>query len=78
MSFDMKPKQAAALLTNNNKYLTHLCVKGGKGGDFENVKKWYELILPYTSHLVNLVSTERKDILSYLTPLVPISSKVGE
>jgi len=65
MSFDMKPKQAAALLTNNNKYLTHLCVKGAKGEDFENVKKWYELIQPYVSHLLNLVSTEKKDILSY-------------
>ena len=40
----MKPKQAAALLTNNNKYLTHLCVKGAKGGDFDNVKKWYAKI----------------------------------
>ncbi len=44
MGFDMKPKQAAALLTNNNKFLAHLCVKGAKGGDFEKVKKWYEIV----------------------------------
>ena len=65
-------------MTNNNKYLTHLCVKGAKGGEFQNVIRWYELILPYASFLISLVSTEKKDILSYLTPLVPISSKVGE
>ena len=30
-AFDMKPKQAAALLTNNNQYLIHSVVKGVKG-----------------------------------------------
>ena len=30
-AFDMKPKQAAALLTNNNQYLIHSIVKGIKG-----------------------------------------------
>ena len=78
LSFDMKPKQAAALLTNNNKYLFHLCVKGAKGEDFEKVKGWYELILQYANHLINLVFTEKKDALSFLTPLVPISSKGGD
>ena len=37
----MKPKQAAALLTDNNKFLNHLVIKGAKGGDFDNVKRWY-------------------------------------
>jgi hypothetical protein len=55
-----------------------LCVKGAKGGEFESVKRWYDLIIPYASFLICLISTERKDIMSYLTPLVPISSKVGD
>jgi hypothetical protein len=53
-------------------------VKGAKGEDFEKVKGWYELILPYANHLINLVFTEKKDALSFLTPLVPISSKGGD
>ena len=30
-AFEMKPKQAAALLTNNNQFLIHSIVKGVKG-----------------------------------------------
>jgi hypothetical protein len=74
----MKPKQAAALLTNNNKYLMHLCVKGSKGANFENVRGWYDTMLPYASLLINLVATERKDYLSFHTPLTAISSKAGD
>jgi|LauGreDrversion4_2_1035121.scaffolds.fasta_scaffold314121_2 hypothetical protein len=44
-SFSLKPKQAAALLTDNNKFLTHMTVKGTKGGDFESVKLWYNTLL---------------------------------
>lgn len=40
--------------------------------------RWYELISPYASFLVSLVATEKKDIMSILTPLLPISSKVGD
>ena len=36
----MKPKQAAALLTNNNQFLTHCVVKGVKGR-FEPMLSWY-------------------------------------
>jgi len=50
-------------------------VKGAKGEDFKKVKDWYELILPYANHLINLIATEKKDALSILTPLLPISSK---
>ena len=77
ISFEMKPKQAAALLTNNNKYLFHLCVKGAKGEDFKKVKDWYELIYPYGNHLINLIATEKKDALSVLTPLLPIASNAS-
>lgn len=34
-SFNMSPKQAAALLTNNNQYLITACIKGVKGGKYE-------------------------------------------
>lgn len=39
-AFGMKPKQAAALLTNNNQYLVHSCVKGVKSR-YEPVIEWY-------------------------------------
>jgi hypothetical protein len=34
LAFEMKPKQAASLLANNQSILTHLCIKGGKGSDY--------------------------------------------
>lgn len=36
----MKPKQAAALLTNNNQFLIHSIVKGVKG-KYEPLISWY-------------------------------------
>ena len=52
-SLKIKPKQAAGLLTNNNQYLVHACVKGLKG-NFEPVIAWYKLILQDSRHLVEL------------------------
>lgn len=40
-NFKMKPKQCAALLTNNNQYLLHTVVKGLKG-KFEPVIAYYQ------------------------------------
>ena len=42
-SMGLNPKQAAGLLSNNNKYLVHVCVKGVKG-DFEKISQWYQAI----------------------------------
>lgn len=39
-ALSMKPKQSAALLTNNNQFLTHCVVKGVKG-KFEPMVNWY-------------------------------------
>ena len=39
-AFGMKPRQAAGLLTNANKYLNHAIIKGLKG-DFEPVVGLY-------------------------------------
>ena len=38
-NFDMKPRQAVALLSNNRKYLSIICNKGLKG-DFSKIKRW--------------------------------------
>jgi hypothetical protein len=40
-SLEMKPNQAAGLLSNNHKYLLHICVMGMKGGDFSKILFWY-------------------------------------
>ena len=61
----MKPKQATGLLANNNKLLTHLCIKGGKGSDFTQVLEWYKLLHTSADHLINLINTEKKDVMSY-------------
>jgi hypothetical protein len=39
-ALSMKPKQSAALLTNNNQFLTHCVVKGVKG-NYEPMINWY-------------------------------------
>lgn len=48
--FKMKPKQAAALLTNSNQYLLHSVVKGLKG-NYEPVVKYYKLLQKYSIHM---------------------------
>jgi hypothetical protein len=50
-AFQMKPKQAAALLTNNNQFLIHSIVKGVKG-NYEPLVAWYTELLKNTKHLV--------------------------
>lgn len=77
IAFEMKPKQAFALLTNNHKYLMHLCVKGGKGADFEKVINWYSVVYPHVPHLIHLIVTEKKDLLSYGNPFNAIGSTAG-
>ena len=43
-AFGLKPKQAEALLTNNNQYLVTACIKGAKGSNYEPVLVWYQLL----------------------------------
>ena len=54
----MKPKQAAALLTNNNQYLVTACVKGVKGGRFDPQIHWYELLIDNSLILAKLLEKE--------------------
>ena len=79
MGFDMKPKQAAALLSNNSKFLAIMCVKGQKGVGFDNVRRWYEIVYSAVPHLVHLIATEKQDVLSYGSPLTKgIGSQGGQ
>lgn len=51
---DLKPKQAAGLLTNNNKYLAVVVMKGFKG-DFRPIINWYQEIYSQTRHATQLI-----------------------
>jgi hypothetical protein len=53
----MKPKQAAALLTNDNKYLVHCVVKGIKR-KYEPVLDWLKDIQNYSFHLTKMIIDE--------------------
>lgn len=56
-SFKMKPKQAAALLTNSNQYLLHSVVRGLKG-NYDPVVRLYKNMSRYSNHLCNLIELE--------------------
>lgn len=52
------PNQAAALLTNNNQYLITACIKGVKGGKYEPLLAWYELLISNCATLAELLHQE--------------------
>lgn len=56
-ALNMKPKQSAALLTNNNQFLTHCVVKGVKGR-YEPMINWYSDIYQYSKHLTTMLEAE--------------------
>lgn len=41
LAFEMNSNQIAGLLSDNHRYLYHLCIKGLKGGEFDKVQLWY-------------------------------------
>lgn len=53
----MKPKQCAALLTNNNQYLMHSVVKGLKG-NFEPVLSWYQEMYSLSEYFAEIICLE--------------------
>jgi len=59
-ALDMKPKQSAALLTNNNQFLTHCVVKGVKG-KYEPMISWYQDIYQYSKHLSQMLEIENEE-----------------
>ncbi len=58
-AFNMKPKQSAALLTNNNEYLLHSVVKGLKG-KFEPVQGWFKMLYNLTDDFENIIDMENQ------------------
>jgi len=58
----MNPKQAAALLTNNNQYLITACIKGVKGGKYEPLISWYELLIDNQMTLATLLTLELEQL----------------
>jgi hypothetical protein len=57
--FQMTSKQATGLLTNKNKYLVTVCVKGMKGS-YEPVINWYESVYANSRYLVELLEHEEQ------------------
>lgn len=58
-------------MTNNNKFLMHMLIKGAKGGDYEGVKRWYSTLQENAEFLILCITKEKKDVASYQTPLLP-------
>jgi len=54
--FTMKPRQSVALLSNNRKYLRHICNKGIKG-EFEKISQWYYELSTNMKIFTNLLRT---------------------
>ena len=54
---EMKPKQAAALLTSNNQFLIHSIVKGVKG-HYEPLISWYQDLYANSKHLTSMLEME--------------------
>lgn len=55
--FKLKPKQAAGLLTQGGKYLSHVLAKGVRG-KHDLVVAWYQEIFSSARHLVKLIAKE--------------------
>mmetsp|Transcript_9412 Transcript_9412/g.14391 ORF Transcript_9412/g.14391 Transcript_9412/m.14391 type:complete len:143 (+) Transcript_9412:633-1061(+) len=58
-SMNLKPRHAAALLTDNNQNLLNMCIKGVKS-DYSCVLMWYTDINRHFQHLSNILQYEMK------------------
>ena len=66
-NFNMKPRQAVALLSNNRKYLSIICNKGLKG-DFSKIKKWLYDLNSNCDIMMKLINTSEDGLdVSYST-----------
>ena len=66
-NFNMKPRQAVALLSNNRKYLSIICNKGLKG-DFGKIKKWLYDLNSNCDIMMKLINTSEDGLnISYST-----------
>ena len=53
IALKMHTTQAAALLTQNQKFLVHICTKGMKGKDYSKLKAWYKLLLKQIPNFIS-------------------------
>ena len=66
-NFEMKPRQAVALLSNNRKYLSIICNKGLKG-DFKKIKKWLYDLNDHCDTMMKLINSSEDGLnISYST-----------
>ena len=73
----MTSKQVVGLLSDNHHYLYHLCIKGLKGGNFEQVSQWYELIASQAAHLVSLLEMETQNQAEQKKPPLSVGRKAA-
>jgi len=77
-SLEMKPRQCAALLANNRKYLVQIAVKGIKG-DYDKINRWISEVEMNEKHLIKLIKCslqfESTRLMSYSTVSVGLFSK---
>lgn len=57
--FQLQPKQAAGLLTEGSKYLSHIIIKGLKS-DFKPVIAWLMEVYASSKHFSNLIKAEEQ------------------
>lgn len=72
-AFKMKPKQAAALLTNSNQYLLHSVVKGLKG-NYDPIAKFFKTMSRYCHHMSNLLELESEKNQNHSTMLMVLNA----
>jgi hypothetical protein len=58
MALEMHQSQAAALLSTNQKFLIHLCVKGMKGKDYSKLKVWFSVLSSRVDTFIKLMEQE--------------------
>ena len=56
-NLDLKPKQAVALLSNGNKYLAHVLVKGVKG-NYDPLVLWLQELYTNITHILPFLTSE--------------------
>ena len=53
--FGLRQNQVGGLLSEKNKFLVQMCIKGSKGGEYHKVLKWYNLIYNTVGRLIFLL-----------------------
>ena len=59
-AFKISTSQATALISNNQRYLIYICIKGMKG-NFTKLIDWYALLLSKVDRLVDLLEDQSND-----------------